>query len=198
MKKSVLALAVTAALASTATFAAVDDNPTGWYVGGGFGRFNLNVDGLGDFGTGVNRALDDNDNTYKFFAGYRFIPWLSVEAAYVNLGKPGDQLSTSGSSGRYSLKADGFEPSLVGWLPLGPVELSAKVGYFYYDVDVRSDLNNPGRTFVSGHSRNDFTYGAGVGMTFFDHLHVKAEYQRFNLKNYDGSDAVWLTGAWRF
>lgn len=198
MKKSVLAMAVAAALTSTAALADVTDNPTGFYVGGGFGRFNLNVDSLGDFGSGVRAAADDNDNTYKFFAGYRFIPWLSVEAAYVNLGKPGDQLSTSGSNGRYSLKADGFEPSLVGSLPLGPVELSAKVGYFYYDVDVRSDFNNPGSTFVSGHSRSDFTYGAGVGLTFIDHLHVKAEYQRFNLKNYDGSDAVWLTAAWRF
>jgi opacity protein-like surface antigen len=195
MKKAILAGAVCAAAMSTAALA---DNPTGFYVGGGFGQFNLDIDSPADFGNGINSALDDNDNSYKLFAGYRFMPFLALEAAYINLGEPGDAISSAGSNGRYSLKADGFAPSVIGTIPLGPVELSGKIGYYYYDVDVRTNLNTSGSQFVTGHSRNDLFYGAGLGMTFFDHLNVKVEYERLDLKNYDKSDVVWASAAWRF
>jgi len=171
MKKAILAGALFAAAMSTAAMA--DENPTGFYLGGGFGRFNLDIDSPADFGSGISRAVNDNDNSYKLFAGYRLAPFLSLEAAYVNLGKPGDAISSAGTNGRYSLKADGFAPSVIGTIPIGPVELSGKVGYYYYDVDVRTNLNTSGSQFVTGHSRNDFFYGASVGMTFIDHLNVK-------------------------
>ena len=195
MKKTMLAGAVLAATMSTAALA---DNPTGFYVGGGFGRFNLDIDSPADFGNGINAAVDDNDNSYKLLAGYRFAPFLALEAAYVNLGEPGDAISSAGSNGRYSLKTDGFAPAVIGTIPLGPLELSGKVGYYYYDVDVRTNLNTAGSQFVTGHSRNDFFYGAGLGITFVEHLNVKVEYERLDLENYDKSDVVWLTAAWRF
>ncbi len=197
MKKAILAGAVLAA-AMSSTAAMADDNPTGFYVGGGFGRFNLDIDSPSDFGSGISRAVNDNDNSYKLFGGYRFSPYISLEAQYINLGEPGDAISSAGSNGRYSLKADGFAPSLIGTLPLGPVELSASVGYLYYDVDVRTNLNNPGSQFVTGHSRNDLFYGLGLGITVLDHLNLKAEYQRLDLQNYENSDLVWATAAWRF
>lgn len=196
MKKTILAGALFAAALSTAAMA--DDNPTGFYVGGGFGRFNLDIDSPADFGSGISSAVNDNDNSYKLFAGYRFMPFLALEAAYVNLGEPGDAISSSGSNGRYSLKADGFAPSVIGTIPIGPVELSGKVGYYYYDVDVRTNLNTSGSQFVTGHSRNDFFYGAGLGITVLNHLNLKVEYERLDLKNYDNSDVVWASAAWRF
>jgi opacity protein-like surface antigen len=195
MKKAVLVGALAAATLSTAALA---ENPTGFYVGGGFGRFNLDIESPADFGNGINEALDDNDNSYKLFAGYRILPFLAVEAAYVNLGEPGDAISSSGSNGRYNLKADGFAPAVIGMFPLGPVELSGKLGYYYYDVDVSTNLNQSGSNFLRGHSRNDFFYGFGAGITFLEHLHVKAEYERLDLENYDNSDVVWLSAAWRF
>jgi OmpA-OmpF porin, OOP family len=195
MKKLVLAGAV---LAASLSGAAMAENPTGFYAGGAFGRLNLDIDSPRDFGSNISRAVNSNDNTYKIFAGYRVLPFLAVEAAYMNLGKPNDAISSSGGNGRYNLKADGFAPSVIGSIPLGPVELSAKVGYYFYDVDVSTNLNNPGSTFVTGHSRNDLFYGAGVGITVIDHLHIKAEYERLDLENYDNSDVVWLSAAWRF
>jgi opacity protein-like surface antigen len=196
MKKPVLALAALAATLSAGT--AMAENPTGFYVGGGFGRFNLDIKNPADFGSGISSAVNDNDNSYKIFAGWRLLPFLAVEAAYVNLGEPGDAISSSGSNGRYRLKADGFQPSVIGTVPLGPVELFGKVGYYYYDVDVSTDLTTGGSGLVTGHSRNDLVYGGGVGMTFIDHLHIRAEYERLDMKNYDNSDVVWLSAAWRF
>lgn len=198
MKKAILATTLLAATLGCGSAMAQEDNPTGFYVGGGFGRFNLDVDSVGDFGAGVRSAAKDNSGTWKLFAGYRFMPFLALEAAYVDLGNPGDNISSSGGNGRYRLQADGFQPSLIGSIPVGPVELFGKVGYYYYDVDVRTNLNTGGSGFVTGHSRNDFVYGGGVGMTFLDHLHVRAEYERLKLENYDNSDAVWLSAAWRF
>lgn len=195
MNKAVFAGAL---LAASLSATAMAENPTGFYAGGGFGRFNLDIDSPSDFGSGISAAANDNDNTYKIFAGWRVLPYLALEAAYINLGEPGDALSSSGANGRYNLKADGFAPSVIGSLPLGPFELSAKVGYLYYDVDVRTNLGNPGSSFVTGHSRNDLFYGLGLGLTFFDHLHAKVEYERLDLQNYEKSDVVWLTAAWRF
>lgn len=197
MKKALLAGALLAA--SLSSVAMAQENPTGFYVGGGFGRFNLDINNVSDFGSGVSSAVNDNDNTYKLFAGYRLAPFLSLQAAYVNLGNPGDAISSSGTNGRYGVKMDGFAPSAIGTIPIGPLELSGELGYYYYNVDVRTNLGNPGSQFVtSSHSRSDFFYGAGLGITVLDHLNVKAEYQRLDLKNYDNSDVVWLTAAWRF
>jgi opacity protein-like surface antigen len=197
MKKVMLAGALLAASMSTAVLA--DENPTGFYAGGGFGRFNLDIDNVSDFGSSVSRAVNDNDNTYKLFAGYRFAPFLALQAAYVNLGRPGDAISSAGTNGRYRLKMDGFAPSVIGTVPIGPLELSGELGYYYYNVDVGTNLGSPGSQFVtSSHSRSDFFYGAGLGITVLDHLNVKAEYQRLDLKNYKNSDVVWLTAAWRF
>jgi len=54
-------------------------------------------------------------------------------------------------------------------------------------------------TFLqSKHGRSDFLYGAGVGMTLFDHLNARVEYERISIKNATNSEAMWLTGAWRF
>jgi len=197
MKK--LLLAGTLLAASLSSVAMAQENPSGFYVGGGFGRFNLDINNVSDFGSGVSRAVNDNDNTYKLFAGYRFAPFIALQAAYVNLGNPGDAISSSGTNGRYGVKMDGFAPSVIGTIPIGPLELSGELGYYYYNVDVRTNLGNPGSTFVtSSHSRSDLFYGAGLGITVLDHLNVKAEYQRLDLKNYDNSDVVWLSAAWRF
>jgi OOP family OmpA-OmpF porin len=196
MKKTLIAVAVLAATCG-ATAQAQADNPTGFYFGGGFGQFNLDIDDIDDVGTGLEGAIDDNDNAYKIFAGWRILPFLAVEAAYVNLGKPGDQISSSGSDGRYSVEADGFSPSVIGSIPLGPVELFGKVGYYFYDVKARVNFNN-GEVFTSDSSGDDLVFGAGVGITLLQRLHVRAEWERFDIDNTDKTDALWLSAAWRF
>lgn len=196
MKKLAFAALTAIALGGAAAHA---ENPTGPYVGGGFGQFNLEIDNPGDFGESVNDILDDDDSSWKLFAGWRVLPWLAVEAAYINLGNLKDRISSSGTDGEYDVKLDGFSPSLIATLPLGGFEIFGKVGYYYYDVDLSTNLGNPGSSFIdSKHSRSDFMYGFGAGFTFFEHLHVRAEYERFDLENYDDSNALWVSAAWRF
>jgi hypothetical protein len=173
-------------------------NTGGPYLGVGWGQFNVDVDNLSDAGSTANNIINSDDNAWKAFAGWRFSPYIGVEVAYIDLGNPGDRFEGSGSNGNYSLDISGFSPALVGTLPLGPVELFAKVGYYFYDVDLRLDLDAPGPDVDSSSSRDDFIYGGGVGLTFAEHLHVRAEYEKVDLKNASNSDALWLSAAWRF
>ena len=174
------------------------DNPSGPYVGGGWGQFNLHIDNLNDLGQSVNSIAHSDADAYKFFAGWRLTPYFSLEAAYVNLGNPGSNFSATGSDGNYRVHMDGWSPTAIGTLPLGPVDLFAEAGYMFYNVNLTATDTGGGETLSSSHSRSDFLYGGGIGVTFFDHLNVRAEYQELNLNEYHDSNALWLTGAWRF
>lgn len=195
----ITALAATGMAGLLSTPAAeAQENTGGPYLGVGWGQFNVDVDNLSDAGTVAGNIIDSDDNAWKAFAGWRFNPYLSLELAYVDLGSPSDRFDGSGSSGNYRLDISGFTPYVIGTLPLGPVELFGKVGYYFYDVDLRLDLDSPGPDIDSGSSRQDFVYGGGVGVTFLEHLHVRAEYERIDLENAGNSDALWLSAAWRF
>jgi hypothetical protein len=61
------------------------------------------------------------------------------------------------------------------------------------------NFNAPGQQVVeSSHSRSDFIYGGGIGMTFLRHLNVSAEYDVVKVANAPNSNALWLSAAWRF
>ncbi|HKE95991.1 MAG TPA: porin family protein [Povalibacter sp.] len=199
----VIATATLLALSGAWTAAHAQENEKGFYAGAGVGQFNVKIDDIDDTDDAIQR-LDDDDNSWKIFAGYRFNPYLSLEAAYIDFGAPsgrfsGNQFQGSGSSGDYRLEMSGFAPYVVGTLPLGPVELFAKVGYYYYDVDVRADLDDlGGNVFRSSHSEEDFLYGAGIGVTMFEHLNARLEYEKIDSSAVDDADALWLSAAWRF
>ena len=187
------------ALALAAAAPAFANNPSGPYVGGGFGPIDLHIENLDDVGQAVTSIAHSNDDAWKVFAGWRFNPYIALEGAYIDLGKPGGGYADSGSDGHYNVSFDGFAPTVIGSIPFGPVEIFAKAGYYYYDVKLvvnTSSLDNA--SVESSHDRADFLYGGGVGVTIADHLHLRAEYEQINLANYQSSEALWLTAAWRF
>jgi opacity protein-like surface antigen len=184
------------ALASGSACAQGAENDRGFYLGGGVGQFNLKLDDVDQTDDAIER-LDDDDTAWKAFVGYRFAPFLALEVAYVDFGRPSDRAEANGSGGDFSASLSGFEPSVVGTIPVGPVELFGKVGYLFYDVDASVDLDN-GPGFSSSSNEQDFTYGGGVGMTFFQHLNARLEYQRIDSSRVDDADAFWFTGQWRF
>lgn len=186
------------AMATTANAAEVDDNPSGPYVGLGWGQFDLNVDGLEDAGSAISDVLDSDDNAWKAFVGWRFNPYVSVEAAYIDFGNPGDRFTGSGSNGNYRVDLSGFAPFVIGTIPVGPVELFGKLGYYFYDVETRIDFDAPGPDIDSSHSESDFIYGAGIGFTVLEHLNLRAEYEIVDIENASNSKALWLSANWRF
>jgi hypothetical protein len=175
------------------------DNATGPYVGGSFGQFNLDIDNLHDLGQSVSSIAHSNADARKYFAGWRLTPYFALEGAYVDLGNPGSNFTTTGSNGNYHIHMDGFSPTAIGTLPLGPVDLFAEAGYLFYNVNLTANYTAPGtETVQSSHTRSDFLYGGGLGLTLFNHLNVRGEYQVLNLQEYHNSNALWLSAAWRF
>ena len=119
-----------------------------------------------------------------------------------DFGGPSDTFQNSdasGSSGDYEVSLSGFAPYVIGTLPLGPVELFAKVGYYFYDVDINTDLDDlNGDVLDSSSSDEDLLYGFGIGATFFEHLNARLEYEKIDSDLVDDADALWLSAAWRF
>lgn len=197
MKRAIVA-AVLFGAASSVALAQSPDNDEGFYLGGGVGQFNLEIDGIDGIDEAIER-LDDDDTAWQAFIGWRINPYIALQVAYVDYGRPQDDFSTSGSSGNYRAKLSGFAPSVIGTLPLGPVELSAKIGYYFYDLEITANIDDPlAPDFDSDDSGEDVFYGIGVGMTFFDRLHAKLEYEEIDIDGADDANAFWLTGAWRF
>lgn len=190
---------IAGALLLAAAVPAFAENPSGPYVGAAWGQFNLNIDNLNDLGQAVTSITHSNADAQKYFAGWRLSPYFALEGAYVDLGNPGNNFSATGSNGNYRVHMDGWSPTAIGTLPLGPIEVFAEAGYLFYNVNLTANYTAPAsETIESSHSRSDFLYGGGLGVTFFDHLNVRAEYQELNLSQYHNSDALWLSGAWRF
>ncbi|MGH8175974.1 MAG: porin family protein [Steroidobacter sp.] len=197
MNRAIVA-ATLIALGSGSALAQSPENDEGLYLGLGYGQFNVQIDDIDQTDEAIER-IDDDDNAWKVFAGWRLNPYFAFELNYVDFGDPSDQLESSGTSGDYQLELSGFQPAIYGTFPLGPVELFGKLGYYFYDVELNVDLDDLGDdVFQSDTSEEAMSYGFGVGATLFERLHAKLEYEKIDTDIIDDLDAIWLSGAWRF
>jgi len=197
-----VALALTAGTASAQS----EDNDSGFYVGAGVGQFNVQIDDIDQTDEAISK-LDDSDNSWKAFIGWRLNRYISAELAYIDFGSvrgtfgsAPSSTTASGSSGNYDVSVSGFAPYVIGTIPLGPVELFGKVGYYFYDTKTSFNLDDPLSHDIADSSTNeeDFVYGAGLGVTFLQHLNARLEYEKIDAKNIDDADALWLSASWRF
>jgi OOP family OmpA-OmpF porin len=189
------------ALGFSQSAAAQEPDTSGFYIGAGLGQFDVKIDDLEGVGD-VLEELDADDSAWKIIAGWRFNPFISIEADYIDLGAPNGNFDASGSSGQYELDLAGFGAYVVGTLPIGIFEASAKLGYYFHDIDVHVDFDNigpnNGDVLDSEESGEALTYGIGAGVTLFERLNAKIEYEFFDIDDVDDAYALWLTGVWRF
>jgi hypothetical protein len=194
-------LTILALAGAGAAHAADEENPSGPYISAGFGQFDVKIDNLDAAGDTL-RNLDSDDAAWKIGFGWRFAPFFALEADYVDLGTPNGNFDATGSSGQYEVDLAGFSTYAIGTLPLGIFELSAKIGYYFHDIDIHVDFDNigPGNgdVFDSDESGEAFVYGVGAGVTFIQHLNVQIEYELMDIDEVDDAYVLWLTGAWRF
>jgi OOP family OmpA-OmpF porin len=197
-----VAVALALALGSGVVRAQDDTNPSGFYLGAAIGQFDVTIDNL----EGVEDVLEDldsDDSAWKLAFGWRFNPYIALEADYVDLGAPNGDFEATGSAGDYEVELSGFAGYVIGSLPLGIFELSAKAGYYFHDVDIGVDFDNVGSgngdVIESENSGEAFVYGVGAGATFFEQrLNAKIEYELMEIDEVDDAYVLWLTGAWRF
>jgi OOP family OmpA-OmpF porin len=167
-------------------------NLEGLYLGGGIGDFSSAVDEINNLDDIDDVGIDfsDGDNARKLFLGWHFNRFFAVQGDFIDFG---DASGFVAPSVRGSSDVQGFAPSIVGTLPLGPIELFARVGMIFYEVD----LNLTGGRIVD-ESGEDLIWSAGIGIDVLDRINLRLEYEEIDIQELDEADAVWLNVAWKF
>ena len=201
MKKAITVAAVLLAMAAGPALAQRNDrrdddragrNLQGFYLGGGVGDFSSAVDEINNLDDIDDVGIDfsDGDNATKVFAGWNFNRFFAVQGDFVDFGESSGFVSTSA---RGTSDVQGLAPSIVGTLPIGPIELFGRVGIMFYDVD----LNLTGGRVID-ESGEDLVWSAGLGIDVLDRLNLRLEYEEIDIAELDEADALWLTAAWKF
>jgi opacity protein-like surface antigen len=194
MNLKIAAVLAALAVAAAAPAALAQDENAGFYLGGGVGQFNAQIDDVDDVDSTVDE-WDEGDTAYKFFAGYRLNSFLAFELDYINLGEPSGAVIPGRN---VDASVDGFAPYVVGTIPLGQwFEVYGRLGYYFYDATLGVEDGAGGRLEFDEESE-ELVYGAGIGANIGERLNVRFEYERFDFENVDDADALWLTAAWRF
>jgi OOP family OmpA-OmpF porin len=157
----------------------------GFYLGGSVGLSNTQFDERLD---GERFNYDADSFGYKLIGGWRFLDWLSVEANWVDLGTADDKISGQ----KIETSVDGFSGSVVGFLPIGPVDLFARAGAIAWNADIRA----PGLASDSDDG-TDFTWGVGAQFRVWS-LSLRAEYEQFDVADADTVDLISVGVTWTF
>ena len=188
--RAVLAiLAFVSSVLSTAPALADDNDAGGLYVGIGLGDFSTGIDDISEVDE-ANLDFDSDKSAERIFAGWRFNRVVALQLDRVDFKHSRDARNALNV---FSTHAEGFAPSVVGTLPLGPVEVFARAGILWYDLDI--DRNN---TALAHNSSRDPVFGAGIGVNLGEHLNLRAEYEVVEIDGLEDPNAVWVTAAWRF
>lgn len=204
----------------------------GFYVGGGIGQARYDDTLTGQIRSAYNndpgyafvsgRLTDDTDNAWKLFGGYRFLPWLGVEFAWVDFGQVGSNyvlhsqvpLSNANANifGRYEIA--GPSATVFGELDFNQRTSGIlRVGAYNAQVDyTETGTGADGLThhFSNSGSNTKLTYGLGLNLRVTPNWDARLDWdrytdagRRFALTNdgngrFDHIDFVSLNLAYRF
>ena len=178
MRKGLLCLSII--LVAAAVPASAIEN--GFYLGGSIGGSSLEVQDVSEeFGA---FRFSDGDTAFKLFGGFRFLNFIAVEAGYVDLGDPTDVIaSIEGDELEVQIGLKGWDAFAVGLLPLGPVDLFAKVGVVSWDADIVAVLDDV--IDSDSESGTDAAYGIGVALRL-GKVALRAEGEQFKIADAEG------------
>lgn len=160
----VTALGLSASLFSATSHAA----DTGFYAHANIGQTNISGDG--------GLLADDSDTAYGIGFGWRFLPWLAVEAGYNKLGDYrmgcGGEVCPAVVFPTWEL--DSVELGLAARVPFGDNGMfgQARLGMHNWDVGY-------------GGSETDPYYGVGVGYSFNDRFSLSLNYDVYRTNEFD-------------
>jgi hypothetical protein len=190
--RSLAALAVAALLTFAGHSAMAAD--TGFYIGGSLGIAFIESEGDLNIGDRVEDFdLDDDDFSWKAFVGFQFLPWLAVEGGYVDFG----EVDGATPGGTVTTGVDGWNAFVVGTLPVGPVDVFAKLGRIWWNVDVDFDdvLDDLDESFDTDGS--DWAYGVGAAFNLGP-LGLRAELELFDVDDVDDAYLLSVGAVYRF
>lgn len=196
--KSRLALLTLATLASSPTLAA----ERGFYAGVDLGQASYDldrrdidsqiVDAFDSLGLAVlsgSSSTSEDGFTYGITLGYQILPYLAVEASYVDLDDAEyrgsatvtDGVATADFRTQVTTESSGPALSVLGILPLPRNwEVYARAGVYFSSTDVTARLSSGDVVSAASDSSNseEFLWGAGVGYSR-DQWTVRLDYQQY-------------------
>lgn len=128
--------------------------------------------------------FDDNSFSYNLQAGYRFNNWLSIDAAYWDLGEYKSDVFDDGSKTKFETEAWTIGGMLS--VPLWIFDVYAKGGAAFWESDGR----------LVDEDGTDPYYGVGAALNIFRSLDLYAEWVRFDLET--DLDTVGIGVRWTF
>jgi len=209
----IFAFVTSALLASAPAFAADD---SGFYVGAGLGTFSLQSEAIsldaGGLEVDTGRDFDGSDFAFKILGGWQWNKYIAFEAEYFDGGNPDDKFDFSYSDpevefdGQLTVEAEttGWIFSALGIWPLGDsFNLFAKLGFVMWDVEGRGVIKVPDFDIqesgsLGSESGTDFAWGLGGTWNFTDNMGVRAEYQQFELDEFNNVNLASASFIYKF
>jgi OOP family OmpA-OmpF porin len=211
---------VTGALLAASPAMAAEDS--GFYVGAGLGNFALSSEGIdiNEAGLQVNtgRDFDGSDFAFKILGGWQLNKYIAFEAEYFDGGTPDDKFDFSYDDGKFS--ADGsitLEADTTGWIlsgvgiwPLGEsFNVFAKLGLVMWNVDGKLRVKGSGvdidgpfdideRMSLGSEDGTDFAWGIGGTWNITDNMGLRAEYQQFELDEFNNVNLATASFIYKF
>ncbi|MDP1926101.1 MAG: outer membrane protein transport protein [Thiobacillus sp.] len=154
-------------------------NFDGWYAGFGFGQSQYRD----------VEATTANTRTegWKVYTGYQLNKYLGVEGGYANL----NDMTARNESVTTNIDTDAWILAAVVSYPLTEkLSVMGKLGAAYMLADIKT--KNPAAplpadrlTKSTGDDSYEPNYGVGVSYALFDNMSLRAEWERFDRKDYD-------------
>lgn len=145
--------------------------------------------------------FDDDDTGFKVLAGWRPNRHFGIEASYVDHGDavlPSGiyciQLFDAPCPDAARVAGNSLSVFPTGFFTLPRVELFAKAGLTYWEIDGHSPLVP---AFQVNDSGTDFAWGLGA-QTRFRQFALRAEYERFQVVSDKEIGTLSLSAIWMF
>ncbi|MDB5859083.1 MAG: ompA-like transrane domain protein [Ramlibacter sp.] len=185
-----------AALAGPASYG----QQAGWYGGASVGRSAATIDneritnGLATQGLSTTGIDDrDRDTGYKLYGGYQLNPYFGMQGGWFDLGTMGYTATTSPPGTLTGdVRLQGVNLDLVGSLPVTDrFSLLGTVGVAY--ARARGTFSSTGAVRMpyastgTNERHADLKFGAGVAWRFTDAWEMRAEAERFRVRDSVGN-----------
>jgi opacity protein-like surface antigen len=182
MRRAVIGLALVLAAAS----AGAQEGKGYLAVGAGVSKFDIEACSSG-------LSCDDSGFAWNLRAGYHFLPWLGVEASFLDFGAgtlPGVLANPPANTVPIpidsDIRASGFVASVVGRVPVGPVSVVGRVGWGAITGKFRGnaavqDLSTGAVEYFSAQNREttgQFVYGVGLTFDFARSWTARVDWDR--------------------
>ncbi|MFZ0486366.1 MAG: outer membrane beta-barrel protein [Arenicellales bacterium] len=137
---------------------------------------------------GATCGVDDTDNGYKVFAGYKFGQFLAFEGGYVDLGEA-KATSAVPVAAKASLKASGGYISLMPQIPLGTTgAIFGRIGLSA--VDAKLEASGGGLSYSDSSGAASLLYGVGAEVHLTNNVSIRGEWERHSF-----NDALKIAGV---